>query len=367
MADEPTGALDSKTGRDILDLFEKLHQERGITIIVVTHDPNVARRANRVVSIRDGRIESDLGNEHYAATKQTHEGHESHEGIHVAAPVALATAVAVNGKPAVVAPVAVSEVKHEVTVLPAQTDLPSTPNAVPEEDTPVNVEVAVNPTPAKASAGPLWKRGLIAVAIATVVNVVIGLLAGVLAPFAGRLPFFSPLVIAGVTLLLGVIAVALFAWLNHAMSQPVKVFRIVAAGALALSLVPGVLFLTNPRMMLQFAGTSQSGQFAGAPSGQAGQLPNAQAAGGNTPGGNTTGGQGNGNFQNRGVPGLGPLGILTGGNTPGAARRANGGLFTALPAILLMLMPLLSFAIIVPALTRKPRNTAPKLNTSGLT
>jgi putative ABC transport system ATP-binding protein len=60
LADEPTGALDSKTGREILDLFEQLHKERGITVILVTHDPNIARRADRVVSVRDGHIESDL-------------------------------------------------------------------------------------------------------------------------------------------------------------------------------------------------------------------------------------------------------------------------------------------------------------------
>jgi putative ABC transport system ATP-binding protein len=62
MADEPTGALDSKTGKEILDLFEALHRERGITIIVVTHDPGIARRAKRIVSIKDGRIESDIAN-----------------------------------------------------------------------------------------------------------------------------------------------------------------------------------------------------------------------------------------------------------------------------------------------------------------
>lgn len=60
LADEPTGALDSKTGREILDLFEQLHRERGITVILVTHDPNVAKRAERVVSVRDGHIESDI-------------------------------------------------------------------------------------------------------------------------------------------------------------------------------------------------------------------------------------------------------------------------------------------------------------------
>ncbi len=60
MADEPTGALDSKTGKEVLDLFEQLHKERGITIIVVTHDPDIARRAERIISIKDGRIESDV-------------------------------------------------------------------------------------------------------------------------------------------------------------------------------------------------------------------------------------------------------------------------------------------------------------------
>jgi putative ABC transport system ATP-binding protein len=60
MADEPTGALDSKTGREVLDLFEQLHRERGITVIVVTHDPAIARRARRIIAIKDGRIESDV-------------------------------------------------------------------------------------------------------------------------------------------------------------------------------------------------------------------------------------------------------------------------------------------------------------------
>lgn len=59
MADEPTGALDSRTGLEILDLFERLQKERNMTLIVVTHDPDVASRASRIVRIRDGRIESD--------------------------------------------------------------------------------------------------------------------------------------------------------------------------------------------------------------------------------------------------------------------------------------------------------------------
>lgn len=61
LADEPTGALDSKTSVEIMALFEKLHEE-GNTIIVVTHEPDIAARAQRVLTIRDGEIESDLAN-----------------------------------------------------------------------------------------------------------------------------------------------------------------------------------------------------------------------------------------------------------------------------------------------------------------
>jgi putative ABC transport system ATP-binding protein len=58
LADEPTGALDTKTSQEIMGLFEKLHEE-GNTIIMVTHEPEVAERAHRIITIRDGRIESD--------------------------------------------------------------------------------------------------------------------------------------------------------------------------------------------------------------------------------------------------------------------------------------------------------------------
>jgi putative ABC transport system ATP-binding protein len=59
LADEPTGNLDSKTGEDILRLFERLHSG-GQTIMVVTHEKTIATRAHRVVSIHDGRISSDI-------------------------------------------------------------------------------------------------------------------------------------------------------------------------------------------------------------------------------------------------------------------------------------------------------------------
>ncbi len=58
-ADEPTGNLDSRTSEEILALFQELNQTDGITLIMVTHDPNVAQYAQRTIRIRDGLIESD--------------------------------------------------------------------------------------------------------------------------------------------------------------------------------------------------------------------------------------------------------------------------------------------------------------------
>jgi putative ABC transport system ATP-binding protein len=57
MADEPTGNLDTKSGDEIMDLLLGLNQERGVTLIIVTHDPEIAARTNRIVTIRDGRVE----------------------------------------------------------------------------------------------------------------------------------------------------------------------------------------------------------------------------------------------------------------------------------------------------------------------
>jgi putative ABC transport system ATP-binding protein len=59
LADEPTGNLDTKTGAEILSIFEQLSEERGITIIFVTHDPEVAACTRRIVRLRDGLIEGE--------------------------------------------------------------------------------------------------------------------------------------------------------------------------------------------------------------------------------------------------------------------------------------------------------------------
>ncbi|MGB8952698.1 MAG: ABC transporter ATP-binding protein [Candidatus Aminicenantales bacterium] len=58
LADEPTGNLDSKTGQEILNLFHKLHSQ-GNTIIVVTHDKDVAQRTQRIIFLKDGQIEKE--------------------------------------------------------------------------------------------------------------------------------------------------------------------------------------------------------------------------------------------------------------------------------------------------------------------
>jgi putative ABC transport system ATP-binding protein len=59
LADEPTGNLDTASAGRIMQLFEQIHRDRGMTIIMVTHDPNVAACARRVIHMLDGRIASD--------------------------------------------------------------------------------------------------------------------------------------------------------------------------------------------------------------------------------------------------------------------------------------------------------------------
>jgi len=59
LADEPTGALDSKTGAEIIGLFQRLHREFGQTVIYVTHDPFIARHTERVIRLADGLVLDD--------------------------------------------------------------------------------------------------------------------------------------------------------------------------------------------------------------------------------------------------------------------------------------------------------------------
>ncbi len=56
LADEPTGNLDSKSGKEIMDILLKLNKERGVTLVIVTHDPYIAKSAQRIIYLKDGKI-----------------------------------------------------------------------------------------------------------------------------------------------------------------------------------------------------------------------------------------------------------------------------------------------------------------------
>ena len=60
LADEPTGNLDTRTGRDILQLIRDLHTQLGATVVLVTHDPTVAESCGRTITLRDGRMAEDV-------------------------------------------------------------------------------------------------------------------------------------------------------------------------------------------------------------------------------------------------------------------------------------------------------------------
>ena len=64
LCDEPTGALDDKTGRKILELLQKIVREQGQTMVIVTHTTPIADMANRVLTLRNGKVEKEIVNEH---------------------------------------------------------------------------------------------------------------------------------------------------------------------------------------------------------------------------------------------------------------------------------------------------------------
>jgi putative ABC transport system ATP-binding protein len=62
-ADEPTGNLDSRTSVEVMDIFQRLKQDRGITIVLITHEPQVAEYGSRIIAFKDGQIVSDQPNQ----------------------------------------------------------------------------------------------------------------------------------------------------------------------------------------------------------------------------------------------------------------------------------------------------------------
>ena len=59
LADEPTGNLDSRTAVEVMEIFQRLNRERGITLVLVTHETDIAQYADRVIVFKDGKIKSD--------------------------------------------------------------------------------------------------------------------------------------------------------------------------------------------------------------------------------------------------------------------------------------------------------------------
>ena len=225
-----------------------MHHEHGITLIVVTHDPSIARRADRVISIRDGRIESDLPSARAPASPAEH-----------AEPQAYALAGAIAGAYAgpLVGVAAVASANGNGSV----EDAAGTIGAAVSN---VGVDPVAPAEPAqparKLRPAQVWKRGLIAVAIAIVVNVGLALAAQTLFPVAGRLPIFGLAPVALFTAVFGLIGVALFALLNRRMENPARVFRWVAVGALVLSFVPNIALIMNPALLRQIPGGFGAGQ-----------------------------------------------------------------------------------------------------------
>ena len=86
-ADEPTGNLDSRTSEEVLTMFSKLNAEERITIILVTHDANVAKHAKRSIRIHDGVIVNGASNPHPAAQAE-HDGKAQAHALVGAAAVA---------------------------------------------------------------------------------------------------------------------------------------------------------------------------------------------------------------------------------------------------------------------------------------
>lgn len=73
LADEPTGALDSQTGRLVMDIFHKLHKEQGKTVVLITHSPELAEECERIITIKDGLIIGERKGTNKAPSMETNE------------------------------------------------------------------------------------------------------------------------------------------------------------------------------------------------------------------------------------------------------------------------------------------------------
>ncbi|HEY3289590.1 MAG TPA: DUF6069 family protein [Anaerolineae bacterium] len=320
LADEPTGALDSKTGKEILDLFEQLQRENGITVIVVTHDPNVARRAHRVITIRDGRIESDI------ARQQGKDGVES-------------------------------VVVHQESVTPHTEGVEEAP-VMAYQDV-IAEEMAADQAKKKKVAfeGPIpFKRlallGAVGIALAIVVNIVLSQIAYSVLNL--RAPMLQLQQVALFTLVGTVLAVLVFAAVNRFAKRPIWLFRIIAVAALILSFVPDIGLATGLFNPFAFLG---GGQRNGAATGTNTQNTGTgqQTTGGGVPGGALRLGGGGGGIG----AGLAFGARSTGNGTGGNNTRISSPL--VLPGTL-VLLHIVAYGIVVGMLTRRPRKRKEKIS-----
>jgi putative ABC transport system ATP-binding protein len=86
LADEPTGNLDSKSADMVFDLFAKLHRERGMTIVLITHSDELGLRADRIIRMADGRVRSDTRSPGIAARQPAAVGGDGDSGLGLVRP-----------------------------------------------------------------------------------------------------------------------------------------------------------------------------------------------------------------------------------------------------------------------------------------
>jgi hypothetical protein len=343
LADEPTGALDQKTGQEILGLFDKLHKERGITVILVTHDPNVAVHANRVISIRDGKIESDAPTDRarlngHARTSAVSEV----ESIAAKMPKAVLVdePVTTGAMPVVTDPQL--EARARALKSLEQKEQTNVERDTTQVETPEPLTVKPKARVKRASLGRIVIFGLIAAALATLANFGVR----TLAVNALGLPGVGVLSV-NILIILTVIGVALativFAVVNRVAKNPIRAYRGIAVAALLASFTPNVLTLTgvyNVNALLggQTGQPGQRGNFGGGQQGQQG-FQSQQGAGqiqdsaqGQSSENQQAGGQGN--FRRQG------------------ANAAFGGVNRIATQLVLMSMHVIAYVISVVTLTR---------------
>ena len=329
LADEPTGALDTKTGKEILELFAQLHRERGMTVILVTHDPSIAHRANRVIAIRDGLIESDISlgrvETPHAATPQDAQGEAAVDQVLLKATELNGSAngdvgpnsdVQRTGRPAIVPPQASPSALVDAPVATPATDPKQAIGAGQ------NARAAHTKPARNVDRGRITGVALLAIIVAAVLNVAIALVAGA-ALGVSQFPFLAPVPVALLTVVGVTAASIVFSIVARKSSRPVRLFRIIAAGALVVSFVPNLILLNTPAgpagAFQRQAGAAQTGAGqvgageSGAAQGAAGQ--------GNAPQGRST----TGNAGRQGA-GAGVGGRQVG--VPGGVFMGNGAVNT---------------------------------------